>query len=297
MERSKPVGVSWVMRSAAVIVALAILLIAPASPAQEPAFEVASVRPNVSGGTTSFRAAPNGQLTATNTPLRALILRAYGLHDSQLIDAPEWTALERFDIDARAEQAPASGPDALLPMLRTLLVDRFRLKARAETRELPAYLLMHARSDRRLGEQIRPTQADCTTAKVMTKAELSAVAKDGWPPCGQSVSIAFLMTSSDGTEGERIRVRRSAIAMRDFATMLQGSVERPVVDRTGLEGMFDVEYAFDPAPSGPANQLAAGANVPVLGVALEEQLGLKLESERAEVPVLVIESVERPTAN
>ena len=292
-----PGGVSRVMRSAAATVVFATLLMAPASPAQEPAFEVASVRPNVSGGNTSFRAAPNGQLTATNTPLRALILRAYGLHDSQLIDAPEWTAVERFDVDARAEQAPASGPDALMPMLRTLLVDRFQLKARAETRELPAFVLVHARSDRRLGEQLRPTQADCTKAKVMTKAELSAVAKDGWPPCGQAVTISFVTTSSDGTSGSRIRVRRSAVTMKDFATMLQGSVERPVVDRTGLEGLFDVEYTFARQPSTATTELAAGANVPPLFVALEEQLGLKLQSERAEVPVLVIESVERPTEN
>jgi len=285
------------MRSAVATGVFATLLMAPASAAQEPAFEIASVRPNVSGGNASFRAAPNGRLTATNTPVRTLILRAHGLHDSQLIDAPEWTAVERFDIEARAEQAPASGPDALMPMLRTLLVDRFQLKARAETGELPAYVLVHARGDRRLGEQIRLTQADCTQARVMTQAELIATAKDAWPPCGQSITISFVTSSSDGTVGSRIRVRRSAVTMKDFATMLQGSVERPVVDRTGLEGLFDVEYTFARQPPTAPTQLAAGANVPPILVALEEQLGLKLESERAEVPVLVIESVERPTAN
>jgi uncharacterized protein (TIGR03435 family) len=72
-----------------------------------------------------------------------LILRAYGLHDSQLIDAPEWTAGERFDIDARAEPAPPS-PDAMMPMLRMLLAERFQFKARADTRDLPAALTSDA---------------------------------------------------------------------------------------------------------------------------------------------------------
>jgi uncharacterized protein (TIGR03435 family) len=285
------------VRSEYLIPLLAVLALGDAGQAQAPAFDVASVRPNISGGNTSFRAMPNGQLTATNTALRTLILRAYGLHDSQLIDAPEWTAEERFDIAAKAEQAPAGGPDALMPMLRTLLAGRFQLKTRMETRVLPAYVLVHARRDQQLGERIRPTQADCTKARVMTQKELIATAKDAWPPCGQSIAISFVTTSSDGTEGSRIRVRRSAVAMKDFATMLQGNVGRPIVDRTGLEGLFDVEYTFAPQPSTAPTELAAGANVPPLFVALEEQLGLKLESERAEVPVLVIESVDRPSEN
>ena len=276
-----------------VLIAATGLPLAAQQPA--PAFEVASVRRNLDGGNTSFSPRANGQLIATNTPVRTLILRAYGLHDSQLIDAPEWTAAERFDIDARAQPAPNS-PDALMPMLRTLLAERFQLKVRRETRQLPAYVLMHARSDRRLGPQIRPTQADCSAgARVMSREELMAVAKDGWPPCGQVVTISFLTTSSDGTRGSSIRVRRSGVTMADFVTLLQGQVGRPVVDRTGVEGLFDVEYTFASQPSSPSTELAAGANVPPILVALEEQLGLKLEAERVDVPVLVIDSVQRPT--
>ena len=260
-------------------------------------FEVASVRRNVNGGNSSFSPRPNGQLIATNTPLRTLILRAYGLHDSQLIDAPEWAAVERFDIDAKADPTPPS-PDALMPMLRALLSERFQLKVRQETRQLPAYVLVHARGDRRLGPQIRPTQADCSSgAKVMTREETMAIAKEGWPPCGQVVTISFLTTSSDGTAGSKIRTRRSGVTMPDFATFLQGQVGRPVVDRTGLEGLFDVEYSFAPQPPSPSIELADGANVPPILVALEEQLGLKLQSGRALVEVLVIDSVERPTAD
>ncbi len=285
------------MHTTRLIPAAVTLVLAAGAAGQQPAFGVVSVRSNVNGGNSSFSPRANGQLIATNTPLRTLILRAYGLHDSQLIDAPEWAAVERFDIDARVDPAPPS-PDALMPMLRTLLSERFQLKVRTETRQLPAYVLVHARGDRRLGPQIRPTQADCSgKARVVTREETMAIAKEGWPPCGQAVTISFLTTSSDGTAGSKIRMRRSGVMMSDFATFLQGQVGRPVVDRTGLEGLFDVEYSFAPQPPSPSTELAAGANVPPIFVALEEQLGLKLESDRAQVPVLVVESVERPTQN
>ena len=285
------------MLSGRLIPVIVTLALAAGAAGQPPAFGVASVRRNVDGASTSFSPRANGQLIATNVPLRTLILRAYGLHDSQLIDAPEWTAVERFDVDARAEPAPSS-PDALMPMLRTLLGERFQLKVRTATQRLPAYVLMHARSDRRLGPQIRPTRADCSGgARVMTREELMAVAKEGWPPCGQVVTISFLTTSSDGTNLSKIRVRRSGVTLPDFATFLQGQVGRPVVDRTGVEGLFDVEYSFAAQPPGPSTELAAGANVPPILVALEEQLGLKLESERAQVPVLIVESVDRPSQN
>jgi uncharacterized protein (TIGR03435 family) len=105
--------------------------------------------------------------------------------------------------------------------------------------------------------------------------------------------VSFTTGGADGVV--RMRVRRSAVAMADFARSLQSAVERPVIDRTGLDGRFDVEYSYTPRPNDQS--VAAGQNVPFLGAALEEQLGLKLESERTEVPVLVIESVERPSEN
>lgn len=279
------------------ILVIAALTLA-AGRAQQLAFDVASIRPNLSGGNMTVRPMPNGRFTATNAPLRTLILRAHGLLDSQLIAAPDWTAAERFDVDARVEQVPEGGPDGLMPMLRTLLVERFQLKARMETRELPAYLLVHARRDRLLGDQIRPTQADCTKPTTMTDAQLLATAKaDGWPPCGQSITSTSSTRTAAGGAAIRIRVRRSGATMNDIAAMLQPIVGRPVVNRTGLEGLFDVEYSFAPLASSPSVAVAADANIPSLFVALEEQLGLKLESERTAVPVLVIDSVSRPTEN
>lgn len=261
--------------------------------AQAPSFDVASVRPNPATAGGDIRAQPSGRLTAAGATLRSLVLRAWALHDSQLVNAPDWIASERFDIEARVTPPPPGGPDALMPMLRTLLVERFGLRMREETRELPAYLLVHASQDRRLGPQIRPTQADCSTPSGLTEEQIRATARDGWPPCGMVFVVSYTTGGADGVV--RMRFRRSGTTMRDFAPTLQSALERPVLDRTGLAGRFDVEYSYTPRPNNPSNPL--GENVPFLGAALEEQLGLKVESARAPVPVLVVERVERPSEN
>lgn len=259
--------------------------------AQTPAFEVASIRPNPATTGGEIRLQPNGRLTATGATVRALILRAYALHDSQLIGAPDWIAVERFDIDARVAPTPAGGPDGLLPLVRTLLSERFRLRTRTETRELPAFLLVHARTDRTLGPQIRPTQADCSPGVTATVPDRKTIL-ESWPPCGMVYTISYV----DGADGVKMRLRRSGVTLKDFAPTLQGAVDRPVLDRTGLDGRYDIEYTYAPQPN--TNTTVAGLqNVPLLGAALEEQLGLKLESQRADVPVLVIDSVARPTEN
>jgi uncharacterized protein (TIGR03435 family) len=265
--------------------------------AQEPAFEVASIRPNPAAGSTDIRPMANGRLTATRASTRSLILRAHGLHDSQLVGGPAWIDVDRFDIDARAAAAPVGGPEALMPLLRTLLASRFSLRTHVETREMPAYALVHARRDKALGPQIRPTQADCSRANVLTEPELIASAREGWPPCGQ-VSAVSSVVKTESSSMIRIRIRRSGVTMRDFVTTFDVNMGRPVIDRTGLEGRFDMEYSFAPGRSETAAQSAPSPGAPpTLLVALEEQLGLKLESERAAVPVLVIDSVERPMDN
>jgi uncharacterized protein (TIGR03435 family) len=283
------------MRPNRTVLLVLALALAPALRAQAPAFEVTSVRPTVSGGESEIRPMPNGRFTATNATLRALVLRAYALHDSQLIAGPGWIATERFDIDARAAAPPADGPEALLPMVRTLLADRFSLRTRTETRTLPAYVLTWARRDRRLGPQIRPTQADCSGSTSPTEDQIRANALGGWPPCGMVYVVSYTMGGPEGVV--KVRFRRSAVTIADFARTLVAAVDRPVVDRTGLDGRFDVEYSYSPRPgAGPA--VDAVENVPPsLAAALDEQLGLKLESERTEVPMLVVESVERPRPN
>lgn len=265
--------------------------------AQEPAFDVASIRPTASQSTpaSEIRPMPNGRFTATNATPRSLILRAYGLVDSQLIGAPSWLNTEHFEIDARGT-APAEGPESMMPMVRSLLVERFKLKAHADTRELAAYALIFARRDRQLGPDIRPTRADCTRATTLTQDDIRAAARDGWPPCGMTYTVGFVTAVPDG-KNVKYRIRRSGVTLAALATFLQTSVNRPILDQTGLEGRFDVEYSFTPQPPTPGVESVFGPDAPTLFVALEEQLGLKLESRRIAVPVLVVDSIERPTEN
>jgi uncharacterized protein (TIGR03435 family) len=266
--------------------------------AQAPSFEVASIRPTQNTNQRSeTQLAPNGRFTTINATARSLILRAYGLVDTQLIGAPSWLTAERYDIDARTASPPAGGPEALLPFVRTLLVERFKLRAQPETRELSAYALTFARRDRQLGAQIRPTQTDCTRATTMTQDEVRAAARDGWPPCGMQYIVSFVVGAPGGTSTVKMRVRRSGITLAALATALQPTVDRPVVDQTGLEGRFDVEYSFAPQPPTPGVESPFGPDAPTLFVALEEQLGLKLESRRLDVPVLVVDSIDRPSEN
>jgi len=264
--------------------------------AQEPAFDVASIRPNQTATQASeIRPTPFGRFTATNATPKNLILRAYGLVEAQLIGAPPWLGTERYDIDARAA-APPEGPEALLPHVRALLLDRFKLKAHPDRRELPAYALTFARRDQQLGELMRPTQSDCTRATTLTQDEVRAAARDGWPPCGMAYFVSFVTTTPAGN-AVKLRVRRSGITLEALATALALNVDRPVVDQTALGGRFDVEYSFTPQPPTPGVESAFGPEAPPLFVALEEQLGLKLESRRLTVPVLVIDSIDRPTEN
>jgi uncharacterized protein (TIGR03435 family) len=284
------------MRSNRLLTLTAALAMCAALRSQAPSFDVASIRPSpATAGNSEIRPQPNGRFTATNATLRSLILRAYALHESQLIGAPDWTGVERFDIESRAAVPPVEGPEGLLPMLRTLLADRFRLRVHTEMRELPAFVLTHARRDRSLGPLIRPTEADCSgKARGPTETEIRSAARDGWPPCGMAFVVSFTTGGPDGVV--KIRFRRSATTMKDFAPTLQSAVDRPVLDRTALEGRFDLEYSYAPRPNTDST-LGVAQNVPFLGAALEEQLGLKLEAERTEVPVLVIDSVERPSEN
>jgi uncharacterized protein (TIGR03435 family) len=263
--------------------------------AQEPAFDVASIRPNQTPAQRSeIQLTPTGRFNAINATPRSIILRAHGLVDAQLISAPPWLSEERYDIDARVATAPAGGPESLLPHVRALLADRFRLEARPDTREMSAYALTFARRDRQLGSLIRKTETDCTRATTMSVDEVRAAARDGWPPCGMVYVVSFVTATSNGN-AVKMRIRRSGITMPALATALQPTVDRPVVDQTGLAGRFDVEYSFTPQP--PNVVSAFEPEAPTIFVALEEQLGLKLEGRRMSVPVLVVDSIHRPTEN
>ena len=264
--------------------------------AASPTFEVASVKPNKSGEPfVSLGIQPGGRFTATNVPLRLLIRNAYQIQDFQLIGAPEWVNSDRFNIVAKAEgdvppSAPGGPPGPMQLMLRALLAERFNLKMHAERRELPIYALILARDDGKLGAQLRPAAVDC--------AAVQAARRGGPPPTppqpGERLPCGIRIGPGQMSGG--------SLPLSQLATLLAPSVQRVVVDRTGLSGNFDFDLTWTPdqIPQGPPPAGAPGLppidpNGPSILTAVQEQLGLKLDSTRGPVDVLVVDNVEPPT--
>jgi uncharacterized protein (TIGR03435 family) len=284
---------------------------APATDTKPPAFEVASVKPNNSGpvglGPNNFRLQPGGRLTITNYPLRAIVGIAYQVQDQQLVGAPDWL-YARFDILAKVDGdlPPLPRPQVfdapthpVFPMLRSLLAERFKLMVHREKRELPIYALVMARADRRLGPQLkRSTTSDC--APILAPHELA-----------QRDSSPDPTTRSDGARqcyilgtmlGNVAHVTGDSQSMPQLAqVVLSGWANRIVVDRTNLPGLFN--FTLDVAPEQVPQLPASGAPAPTplesdrpsFFTAVQEQLGLKLESTKGPVDVLVIDHVEQPT--
>jgi uncharacterized protein (TIGR03435 family) len=292
------------MRRAFALVGLVFLVRAVGMSAQTPtpapsvSFEAASVKPNASGErNTSVRRLPGGRFTATNAPAALLLQMAYQLQPFQMQGAPPWLRTDRFDIVARLDGDPppppvgSDQPDQLMLALQTLLADRFKLSVRWETQELPIYALVLARADGRLGPNIRTAAVDCTAAA----AASAAAAKESRtlnPNTPDRVSCGF--------RNSRGRIMFGGYPMSFFANGLANEVARLVVDRTGLTGNWDFELTYtrdavrqpDVTDAAPASVDPDGAS---LFTALQEQLGLKLESTKGPVRVLVIDRIEPPT--
>jgi uncharacterized protein (TIGR03435 family) len=254
------------------------------APAPAPAFEVASIRKNVSvSDDASVRAQPGGRLTVSNNTLRNIIRNAYNVQNYQIIGGPDWMNSDRWDITAKA--ADDTPPPEMLLMVRTLLADRFKLVIRRETRQLPMYAVVLARPDGRLGPQLRASTVDCAALFAAAKArgQQPPPTTNGRPTCGTRTQRGNMMTT--GT------------SIADFARNIAPSAGRPVVDKTGLTGSYDLDLTWTP-DQGPPNP-DGGAAPPGDGVSLftavQEQLGLKLDAQLGPVDVLVIESVQPPT--
>lgn len=239
------------------------------SPNPKAAFEVASIKRNTSPGVkTSLAVAPGGRLTVVGAPVFWLIGGAYGdanggLRPEQVVGAPDWLWSERYDINAVAPAADAVGESPtfirMRPYLQSLLEDRFHLRTHRETRDLPIYALVRAGKDGAPGPGLSRSPIDCV--------------KDP-AKCG------FM----GGPVG---RIRAEALTSDLLMQLLGSATGRVVVDRTGLQGPFAVNLEWSPDQSSP--------DKPSIFTAVQEQLGLKLESTRGPVGVLVIDRVERPT--
>jgi uncharacterized protein (TIGR03435 family) len=181
-------------------------------------------------------------------------------------------------------------------MLQDLLEDRFKLRAHRETREMPIYALALARSDGKLGEGLRVSTVDCAAMRGRGRGGRMGPPGgrgDGPPPPGERPQCGMRVAPN--------QVMAGGVSLTQLTQMLSQFTQRIVIDRTGLTGNFDIDLTFTPdrLPQGPPPPGAPPINIdpngPSLFTALQEQLGLKLDSERAPVEVLVIEHVERPT--
>lgn len=277
---------SRVLSSVALGVVVAGVPLSGAQPPDAPAFEVASIKPNSAGMSAPSRIVieTGDRVTISNAPLRTIIQATYRLNDRQLIAGPGWIASERFDINAKADRrVPA---DQLRAMLQRLLSDRFKLAVHTETRDEPIYSLVVARRDRTLGPKMHTAAADCE--------RLRAAARGGAPPGPNTAPCGMVMRPG--------HLAARGMRLGQIARFLSREAGRRVVDRTGLTGTYDWDVEFTPkAFLGASFDRNRFPNInpdgPSIFAAVQEQLGLKLEAENGEGTVLVIDHVERPTAN
>jgi uncharacterized protein (TIGR03435 family) len=271
--------------------------------ADAPAFEVASVKPNNSGEARvsfTYRRA-GGRFNATNATLRLLICNVYQLQDSQIVGGPSWLNADRFDIVAKADLESSQafpvqrrdGPSRLQLMMRALLAERFKLAVHHETKPVSAFTLVVARRDGRLGPALRPSAGDCDALAATARARNAAPPSNQPAPvaptrCGAAMGIGHF-TVGGGT-------------LFQLANTLSNIVGQAVVDRTGLTGNFDIDLTWTPEqtaqrPPDTQDPPHADPDGPSIFTALQEQLGLKLESEKTPVDVLVIDHAEHPIEN
>jgi uncharacterized protein (TIGR03435 family) len=259
-------------------------------PAPGPSFEVVSIKRSDPGATSGgIRIRPDGQLTMTNQGLSSIIRTAYP-SAVEIVGLPDWMNTERYDLVATP---PANTSRDKLPLMwKALWTERMRLRAHLETRERPAYALILARSDGRLGPNLRPATVDCAALAAAAKApeqqggrlEVPSISSAG-QRCGLSLGPGTMETGS--------------ATIAELALTLRGLSGRPViVDKTGLTGRYAIALTYSNRPAAsPDRPESPVDDRPSIFTALQEQLGLKLEPTQSSVEVLIVDHVERPTEN
>ena len=272
---------TWLAVGAIALSVSAVPAQTPGQSSDQPRFDVASVKVNITNDGIVYDQAQKGRYTIYGYTLARLMRIAYRVQEFQIVGGPDWINTERFNIDATYAEDAAGGQARTYLMLRNLLTERFKLTVHNETRERPVYALVLARADRRLGPQLQKSSRDCATAQ-------------GPEGCGQSIGPGYI----------RSRGRTMAQFAESLAQLTNtgSSLNRLIVDRTGLEGRYEVTLKFTPENIPPPGQAPPGfpaldPNGPSIFTALQEQLGLKLDSQRAPVNVLVVDRAERPTEN
>jgi uncharacterized protein (TIGR03435 family) len=237
--------------------------------AAAPQFDVAAIHPHdPAPHERSHIISENGRFTTINVDLKSIIQWAYDLPESRIVGGPSWLGSARWDIEAKAENAldtqKTYDSDAARQqkrrMVQSLLADRFHLAAHYETRELPIYELV--------------------------------VAKGG---------PMFLDTKAEGSKFDRwngrIELQGGDDTVAVLAEQLAEVLGRVVVDKTGIQGRYKIALKWTPDDRAPSSGSSADDSGPSIFTALEEQLGLKLESGKGSVQVLAIDRAGMPTAN
>jgi len=233
-------------------------------------FEVASIKPNTTGDrVVRVETYPGGRFVATNISLRSLVRLAYHVGDDRIAGGPPWMTSDAFDVSAVAaiELPPMNGPfdagGALPDLLKSLLADRFGLAVHMEARDADIYQLVLARDDRRLGDGVKRSAIDCAALFDNRRPD----APD--PACGVRIAPGSIVLHG--------------IPISQLAAPLSGFVGRRVVDRTGLEGTYDLDLHWR-------------REGPTLVTALQDA-GLRLERVRAPQQTIVIDTVRQPSPN
>ncbi len=242
----------WVMRT------FLLLAIAVVAHAQMLTFDVASIKPNLSGSHSSGAGTdPGGKFSASNLTLRELIAYAYLIRDFQVTRGPGLLDSDRYDIQAKANTPKEMTRQEVAPYLQSLLAERFQLKLHRETKEGSVYQLMIAK---------------------------------GGPKLKLHVGTGG-MTGISGSSGAGVAsIEGSKVSMDRLADHLAGKADRPVIDKTGLTGEYDLRLEW----STEQNGVSSG---PSIFTALQEQLGLKVESAKGPVEIIVVDSAERASEN
>jgi uncharacterized protein (TIGR03435 family) len=237
---------------------------APMAKDANPGWDVVSVKPHDQSDPSNNQSLnfKGRQFVMVNRAVEGMLLFAYSLQKVQIVGAPHWIETERWDVQGLPDLPGHPSLKQMQTLTRKLLEERFGLKVHKETRELSVYAITVAKG----GEKIAPSAGDANS-----------------PP-----------SENENSNGGVVTMRMTNMSMGEFAPDLGYFLGRPAVDRTGLAGRYDLQLKWTADESkAPAD----GSAPPGLLTAVQEQLGLKLEPVKAPVDVLVVDQVERPTAN
>jgi uncharacterized protein (TIGR03435 family) len=263
-----------------VAVALTPLAIAQTSQPSRPEFAVASIKPNRTNCCVTAGVG-NGGGGGTDVTVKMLIVTAYRIQEFQISGGPGWIGSDRFDVEGKAEDRKADFGQLRL-MLQSLLEDRFKLKLHRETKQSPVYALVVAKG----GPKIKPSADQASSSDVNGPA----------PPGATGPNHGAFRFGPGSMIG-------NAVTLALFTKFLSQRLDHIVIDKTNLAGRFDIELLWTPDIGENPADLGGHAISPVdpsrpsIFAAIQEQLGLKLESARGPVELLVIDHVEQPTPN